>query len=105
MPSGLEADEESPLRLWDTSSDADKDDTGSKAGVCINSDVPHMVESAYFSGHVLFYVEGLPSSPARLFKGHKRRSHLIVKVSHRHSVKPNHTCAIHKPSRYDLHMS
>ncbi|CAK0783801.1 hypothetical protein CVIRNUC_007001 [Coccomyxa viridis] len=79
MPSGLEADEESPLRLWDTSSDADKDDTGSKAGICINSDVPHMVESAYFSGHVLFYVEGLPSSPARLFKGHKRRSHLIVK--------------------------
>ena len=105
MPSGLEADEESLLRLWDTSSGTDKDDADSKAGICINSDVPHMVESAYFSGHLLFYVEGLPSSPARLFKGHKRRSHLIVKVPHRPSLKPDHTCAAHMPSRYTLHLS
>ena len=105
MPSGLEADEESPLRLWDTSSDTDKYDTDSKAGICINSDVPHLVESAYFSGHLLFYVEGLPSSPARLFKGHKRRSHLIVKVPHRLSLKADHTCAAHMPSRHTLHLS
>ena len=98
MPSGLEADEESPLRFWDASADTDdQDDAIAKAGICINSDVPHMVESAFFSGHVLFYVEGLPSSPARLFKGHKRRSHLIVKVSHKHPLKADLTCATHMP--------
>ena len=105
MPRGLVADEESPLRLWDPSSATDEDDTDSKAGICINSEVPHMVESAYFSGHVLFYVEGLPSSPARLFKGHKRRSHLIVKVPHRPLLKLHRTCAAHMPSRHTLHLS
>ena len=64
--------------------DANKDEGGvgttSKASIGINSNVPSAFESAAFKGHMLLYVSGLPSSPPELFKGRKRRSHLVIKV-------------------------
>ncbi len=52
----------------------------SKVAMGINSNTPCAFETAAFKGHMLFYVDGLPSSPARLFQGRKRRTHLVIKV-------------------------
>lgn len=52
----------------------------SKVPMGINSNIPCAFETAAFKGHMLFYVDGLPSSPARLFQGRKRRTHLVIKV-------------------------
>ena len=52
----------------------------SKVPMGINSDIPCAFETAAFKGHMLFYVDGLPSSPPRLFQGRKRRTHLVIKV-------------------------
>lgn len=69
-----------PLRLVDANGGEGRVGTKSKALIGINSNVPCAFETAAFKGHMLFYVNRLPSTPPALFKGHKRRTHLVVKV-------------------------
>lgn len=80
MPDGVQGEEQCPLRLWDATKDEGDAKAMSKALIGINTDVPCAFETAAFKGHMLFYVDGLPSSPAHLFKGRKRKSHLAIKV-------------------------
>jgi len=80
MPDGVQGEGQCPLRLWDATKDEGHAEAMSKASIGINTDVPCAFETAAFKGHMLFYVDGLPSSPANLFKGRKRKSHLAIKV-------------------------
>lgn len=80
MSKDAQRPEECPLRLYELCKHDGGAGRASKAEVAVNSDTPYEFETANFIGHLLFYVSGLPSSPTDLFKGRKRRTHLIVKV-------------------------
>lgn len=67
-----------PLRLYDGAPDVQNK---LSRNVEINSHVTYEIENDYFKGRLLFFVEGLSSTPVHLFKDHKRKSHLIVQVS------------------------
>jgi hypothetical protein len=67
-----------PLRLYDGAPDVQNK---LRRNVEINSHVTYEIENDYFKGHLLFFVEGLSSTPVHLFKDHKRKSHFIVQVS------------------------
>jgi hypothetical protein len=71
---------ESPLRLLDGALRDTRPDILSTRIIEINSSIPYRFETSDFKGEMLFYVDGLPSTPARLFKDRKRKSHLIVQV-------------------------
>ena len=80
MPDVMQESWESPLKLWDAYKADGQTEASSKAPIDVNSNVPYNFETAGFVGQVLFYADGLPSTPSPLFKGRKRRTHLLVKV-------------------------
>ena len=81
MPDVMQESWESPLKLWDAYKPDGQTEASSKAPIGVNSNVPYNFETAGFVGQVLFYADGLPSSPSPLFKGRKRRTHLLIKVT------------------------
>ena len=50
------------------------------ARVQANSGTACLFETELFTGRMLIFVAGLPTAPAGLFLGQKRRTHLIIQV-------------------------
>ena len=97
MPDVMQESWESPLKLWDAYKADGQTEASSKAPIGVNSNVPCNFETAGFVGQVLFYVDGLPSSPSPLFEGRKRRTHLLIKVRIKETL-----CGL---GRYFAHLS
>ena len=50
------------------------------ARVQANSGTACLFETELFTGRMLIFIAGLPTAPAGLFEGQKRRTHLIIQV-------------------------
>ena len=68
------------------------------ASVRANTGVPVPFQSELFSGQVLIYIAGLPSTPASLFKHQRRRTHLVIQVSHKVKVRQRLRHLCHTPA-------
>ena len=68
------------------------------ASVRANTSVPVPFQFELFSGQVLIYIAGLPSTPASLFKHQRRRTHLVIQVSHKVKVQQRLRHLCHTPA-------